>query len=532
MMERERQLTDHYEEVIRHLHAQLSTAQDVQVTLQDKLKAAEEERDAAPTPANASSVLQGSQLLALTSPGFGDDASDVPDGVASARGACTRRWGCAWVNVSSHPPRWAALNHCYAMLCDVYRKSVAPICDNMARYARSQQEWKGAQQRDDNTESKRHAAEAAMAQFDDPSLADVEDSQLPRRLSHADARSRVNMRHESNSRPVRIPRNGGKVAGVAGSVATASAAGSVASSVAGSVADASETDSVVSSRQLVAAEETDVSIPLPAWPLPPVATPSVDHPPLSAFSDTEAFVSYVTQLHTTVLSNLGHVGELLELKDVHFNRIKADLVAHMVARRRHERKIASSQVVLKFMFDTNARLRTELRKERNSARCVGVGGRGCAHAIQAGCAYLRIVCWTHTRPARGADTERARTGSVASFSTGADVVSTGAGAGAGAGGAATAVSPGRQPSVTVQRIVDRHRVAQEHDTVEESLPSHRSSLPLPKLAVRCVFDCVSLRPRDMGRQADSCAFVSFGCWPHAVTVLWVAGTTHLAARQH
>ena len=76
----------------------------------------------------------------------------------------------------------------------------------------------------------------------------------------------------------------------------------------------------------------------------------------------------MTQLHTTVLSNLTHIGELLELKDVHFNRIKSDLVSQMVARRRLERKIANTQVVLKFMFDKNARLTADLRKERESAQ--------------------------------------------------------------------------------------------------------------------------------------------------------------------
>ena len=57
----------------------------------------------------------------------------------------------------------SALNHCYAMLCDVYRKSVVPICDNMARYARSQSEWRNAQSRDDETEKRRATSEAALA---------------------------------------------------------------------------------------------------------------------------------------------------------------------------------------------------------------------------------------------------------------------------------------------------------------------------------------------------------------------------------
>jgi len=96
---------------------------------------------------------------------------------------------------------------------------------------------------------------------------------------------------------------------------------------------------------------------------------------------------YVTQLHTTVLSNLSHIGELLELKDVHFNRIKADLVSQMVARRRQERKIANTQVVLKFMFDKNARLSSTLRDERDRARCVvrarcdGWGGDVCCVVV-------------------------------------------------------------------------------------------------------------------------------------------------------
>ena len=57
-----------------------------------------------------------------------------------------------------------ALNHCYAMLCDVYRKSVMPICDNMARFARAQHEWKGAQEKEDVSEARRAAAESALAQ--------------------------------------------------------------------------------------------------------------------------------------------------------------------------------------------------------------------------------------------------------------------------------------------------------------------------------------------------------------------------------
>ena len=172
------------------------------------------------------------------------------------------------------------------------------------------------------------------------------------------------MRHESNSRP--LPRGHARPDGSNSTRGTGDGDSDAGSGAGAGAAGAG----AGSSGALVPRDaDDDVSVPLPAWPLPPVATPSVDHPPLSGFADTQAFMSYVTQLHTTVLSNLSHVGELLELKDVHFNRIKSDLVAQMVARRRQDRKIASSQVVLKFMFDTNARLRGELRHERESTRC-------------------------------------------------------------------------------------------------------------------------------------------------------------------
>lgn len=49
------------------------------------------------------------------------------------------------------------------MLCDVYRKSVSPICDNMARYARSHSEWKDAQEHDDSLERAQASAESEMA---------------------------------------------------------------------------------------------------------------------------------------------------------------------------------------------------------------------------------------------------------------------------------------------------------------------------------------------------------------------------------
>ena len=85
MMERERQLTDQYEDTIRHLHGQLSAAQQAHDTMQEQLKEAQDNA----MEAGPASVLQGSQLLALTSgDGAGDDASEasVPDGIASARG--------------------------------------------------------------------------------------------------------------------------------------------------------------------------------------------------------------------------------------------------------------------------------------------------------------------------------------------------------------------------------------------------------------------------------------------------------------
>jgi len=114
-----------------------------------------------------------------------------------------------------------------------------------------------------------------------------------------------------------------------------------------------------------------------------------------------------------------------------------------------------------------------------------------------------VMCVVFRVPHSASETDHR---SVASFSTGADVVTTGAGgddttraetsagaggsAGAGAGGGVGAgaggggvVSPSRAPSVTVQRIVDRHRASQTH-TASAAALNHRASLTLPKMAVR------------------------------------------------
>ena len=127
-----------------------------------------------------------------------------------------------------------------------------------------------------------------MRQHDDAALADVDGSEVPARLSRAAARSRVGMRHESNNRSVRS-RRADVTARDRGADRRSDRGADAGSSGKGGDDVEDEKSDSKGGEEL----EEDLAVPLPAWPLPPVATPSVDHPPLSAFSDTDAFVSYV-----------------------------------------------------------------------------------------------------------------------------------------------------------------------------------------------------------------------------------------------
>lgn len=205
------------------------------------------------------------------------------------------------------------LERMYAILCALYHKSAAPIRDCVARSTKQSQEWNESADREGVEEDGRAAEEALMAR-EDPDAGKHTGRHL-NHISRPTARARVGGLHHF---------------------------GAAAAAAAGGEADGRR------------------------WPMPPVVTPDIEHPPLSAFSDRESLVSYVEHLKNTVLVNLNFLSEMLATGDAYYNLAKEELVEQTVERRRREEEMVNWSYVLKYLLDTNSQLRGALKAERRA----------------------------------------------------------------------------------------------------------------------------------------------------------------------
>jgi hypothetical protein len=106
-----------------------------------------------------------------------------------------------------------------------------------------------------------------------------------------------------------------------------------------------------------------------AWPpvSPGGSVARFPHPPFSSLPSVEALLAQCARLAHAASLNAARLGLLAAAKDARFNEVKRHLAAAEAALRLRDEDVQSQRYVLRYLVDTTAKLREELRRAKGKA---------------------------------------------------------------------------------------------------------------------------------------------------------------------
>ena len=300
--------------------------------------------------------------------------------------------GAATASLGDAPPT-PALAHLYSHLCDVFDAGAAAVWANAARHAEHGRAWARAiaAARTEGEAEQRTTSFAASPGASSPSSAASLQQQLPFSDAATAELRRVGLLPpagptDSGAAPSSPSRLGGGdgEGGASGSRPAAQAmqavhlqhsSNSSFPAAGGGIGGGSGGSGVSSSS---AATATNLLAPPAApGPWPPgssaASPPTYPHPHFDAFATVDALLAQCSLLGAACAHNAARLNQLCAAKDGRFDEVKRHLAAAEAALRLRDEDVQSQRYVLRYLVDTTAQLREDLRRARGKAAAVMSG---------------------------------------------------------------------------------------------------------------------------------------------------------------